>query len=859
MLFHSMSLHTRCPRRIASTAAHRNVWRQRGVRDYASDTANDPEWFQQVRSELISRKPHYQCEDLDLLHHEQLYTTLGGFVPRLSKLDTDLKPNISLAELLTHFNIRVLSSTLLPDGTDPLHSPGEPWMRRMWAGGAVKLNPDLKLKSGAPFRLLQKVACVERIKDVRLQGTGDEAKVFVTVERRFAFADQLRDVAKSRPEGNVRAQIFQQADTGDDWSDALLKEERNLVFLKAKTAAELIAIYAGQTVVPRYLKSPAEPDFSHVLTPTRSLLFRYSALTFNAHLLHLDPTYARNVEGHRNLLVHGPLTLTLMLQTLNTHLRSSRIGTKLELVDSVEYRNLAPLYCDEEMRVCVKNKKRTETGNLWDVWIEGPTGGMAVKAVVRTVDRGRHASPTERAVEVKTGTDLPDVQTVARQAQDKLHALDQKDSGMEQLSPVSREERRRLWRDEQRQFSRKERKEWAARPLSYLYSASSPLMVRNSSQALQLGQSPALDSKDSSMGQLSQVSREERRKLGREVQTERPPASSPSNTNPQSQRAQKTLPTPSREHVEYSNIWRRRWVGKALPYLYLWQTSALYNRAVVSRQPDSAPAPAPASSAASKPEVLHARAEAKNKIHTVMNPKNGPKIRVTKSDSPETKFLKALQAKSSSTSPSTSGQDPAINAATSPASSPPSSTLSLAQKQRAILLASAPVQVPQSRTVETTAPAATSDWAVSLRERSASDQEGNEGTASEQATESTCTDFTALDSAADIPGSADSETRVRKIESDGPEHVLPLASMHKATGSQDKSPAVRTREAKQKQLNIKKVEQLNVRKIGVGLEDAARRGGKRTGTETPKQIAKALKRDVLAAERSGDGKGGQWR
>jgi hypothetical protein len=51
---------------------------------------------------------------------------------------------------------------------------------------------------------------------------------------------------------------------------------------------------------------------------------------------------------------------------------------------SITYRNLAPLYCDEEMRICCKVRKSLDTGHIYDVWIEGPTGGAAVIGTVRT-------------------------------------------------------------------------------------------------------------------------------------------------------------------------------------------------------------------------------------------------------------------------------------------------------------------------------------------------------------------------------------------------------------------------------------------------------------------------------------------
>jgi hypothetical protein len=105
----------------------------------------------------------------------------------------------------------------------------------------------------------------------------------------------------------------------------------------------------------------------------------------NAHLIHLDRDYARNVEGHRDLLVHGPLALTLLLQVMTGHVNAKTDGRNI--VESIRYRNLAPLYCDEPMRICGSIKKSFVDGELYDVWIEGPTGGVAVKGTVRTVVR----------------------------------------------------------------------------------------------------------------------------------------------------------------------------------------------------------------------------------------------------------------------------------------------------------------------------------------------------------------------------------------------------------------------------------------------------------------------------------------
>ena len=55
------------------------------------------------------------------------------------------------------------------------------------------------------------------------------------------------------------------------------------------------------------------PIASYRVRPDAVLLFRYSALTFNGHRIHYDRAYAIDVEGHDDLVVHGPLQATWML------------------------------------------------------------------------------------------------------------------------------------------------------------------------------------------------------------------------------------------------------------------------------------------------------------------------------------------------------------------------------------------------------------------------------------------------------------------------------------------------------------------------------------------------------------------
>jgi 3-methylfumaryl-CoA hydratase len=75
----------------------------------------------------------------------------------------------------------------------------------------------------------------------------------------------------------------------------------------------------AQTGTPfvRPASDPGEADpFIRSVVPDSVLLFRYSALTFNAHRIHYDRDYARDDEGYPGLVVHGPLVATLMLDHL---------------------------------------------------------------------------------------------------------------------------------------------------------------------------------------------------------------------------------------------------------------------------------------------------------------------------------------------------------------------------------------------------------------------------------------------------------------------------------------------------------------------------------------------------------------
>lgn len=88
----------------------------------------------------------------------------------------------------------------------------------------------------------------------------------------------------------------------------------------------------------------AEADWVEEISLDARQLFRFSALTFNTHLIHYDRAWAREVEGLPDLLVHGPLTRILLMDAARRH-ADGRVPTRLEV------RAIAPILVDRPLRL----------------------------------------------------------------------------------------------------------------------------------------------------------------------------------------------------------------------------------------------------------------------------------------------------------------------------------------------------------------------------------------------------------------------------------------------------------------------------------------------------------------------------
>lgn len=94
-----------------------------------------------------------------------------------------------------------------------------------------------------------------------------------------------------------------------------------------------------------------------------TLLFRYSALTFNGHRIHYDLDYARDVEGYAGLVTHGPLLAQHLMLLATEQLGSLR---------QFSFRATAPLMHFETADLCWCSDGK--------MWVRGPDGRQCMQA-----------------------------------------------------------------------------------------------------------------------------------------------------------------------------------------------------------------------------------------------------------------------------------------------------------------------------------------------------------------------------------------------------------------------------------------------------------------------------------------------
>lgn len=170
-------------------------------------------------------------------------------------------------------------------------------------------------------------------------------------------------------------------------TDITHKEGRTgpLVFVKVfheVSNAQGLAIVEQQDIVYRTPPLPGDAPkptpastnsrWSRVIRPSPTLLFRYSALTFNSHRIHYDRPYAQDEEGYSGLVVHGPLIATLLLDLLQRELPAARVV-------SFSFRAVRPLVDTAPFSVCAEP---LADGSI-SLWAQDAEGWLATAATAR--------------------------------------------------------------------------------------------------------------------------------------------------------------------------------------------------------------------------------------------------------------------------------------------------------------------------------------------------------------------------------------------------------------------------------------------------------------------------------------------
>ncbi len=94
------------------------------------------------------------------------------------------------------------------------------------------------------------------------------------------------------------------------------------------TVEDHTTVYLGEAApgagAPKPPPAPAEAVWKRAIHPDPVMLFRYSAVTMNSHRIHYDHAYVTEFEGYPGLVVHGPLTTTLLLDLFRREMPDAR-------------------------------------------------------------------------------------------------------------------------------------------------------------------------------------------------------------------------------------------------------------------------------------------------------------------------------------------------------------------------------------------------------------------------------------------------------------------------------------------------------------------------------------------------------
>ena len=157
--------------------------------------------------------------------------------------------------------------------------PPLPLERRMWAGGRLVFHDELRVGDALEKR--------SEILKVSLKEGKNGKVAFVTVKHEV-----------SSPRGLA------------------VEEEQNIAYVEMPK----------EFVPPKPIPLPENLDWQEPCPIDPVKLFRFSAVTFNAHRIHYDFRYATQVEKYPGLVIHGPLQAMLLMRAANLRNSGKRVA-----------------------------------------------------------------------------------------------------------------------------------------------------------------------------------------------------------------------------------------------------------------------------------------------------------------------------------------------------------------------------------------------------------------------------------------------------------------------------------------------------------------------------------------------------
>ncbi|MGA1826797.1 FAS1-like dehydratase domain-containing protein [Microbacterium sp.] len=229
-----------------------------------------------------------------------------------------------------HFRPTERQSGLGEDGHPALGGflPPVPLPRRMWAGSRIEFHSAIRIGQD-----LRRTSTIDSITFKQ----GSTGRLCFIVLRHDVLADKI----------------------------LALTEHQSLVYREAATASPPLPATAPEAPTPEAW------EWVRSCVPTEVMLFRYSALTFNAHRIHYDLPYATGTEGYPALVVQGPLVATLLLDAF------ARRNPGHD-VTRFEFAAKRPLFVDRAIQLCGRS---TETGRA-ELAAVDPQGLVSVTATV---------------------------------------------------------------------------------------------------------------------------------------------------------------------------------------------------------------------------------------------------------------------------------------------------------------------------------------------------------------------------------------------------------------------------------------------------------------------------------------------